>query len=175
MYALVDYDPDGLSIFRTYQVGSSSLVHEEDTTVPQLRWLGIRSDQLLPSTHSAAYGGSSQSSQESVNTSSQSSQDSIVFSDTGGHDELLVPDHRRPSRHYRNGRMGALSQLTPRDRRMAVNMLRTVCQEQEIGEVDDTDQTRELQMMLMLNVKAEIQAVDDLGDITRWLDEKLRG
>jgi meiotic recombination protein SPO11 len=32
---------------------------------------------------------------------------------------------------------------------------------------------RELQRMLMLNIKAEIQAVDNYGDIADWLDRKL--
>lgn len=29
--------------------------------------------------------------------------------------------------------------------------------------------------MLMLNLKAEIQVVDDAGNLTGWLDEKLGG
>lgn len=45
------------------------------------------------------------------------------------------------------------------------------------GSVDDADTARdqlaELQKMLMLNIKAEIQAVDSFGDITGWLDQKL--
>jgi meiotic recombination protein SPO11 len=43
------------------------------------------------------------------------------------------------------------------------------------GETDDSarEQFGELQRMLMLNLKAEIQAVDDFGDITDWLDEAL--
>ncbi len=35
------------------------------------------------------------------------------------------------------------------------------------------DQMRELQRMLMLNIKAEIQAVDNYGDIADWLDKRL--
>lgn len=32
---------------------------------------------------------------------------------------------------------------------------------------------RELQVMLLLGVKAEIQALDNLGNLPDWLDEKL--
>jgi len=32
----------------------------------------------------------------------------------------------------------------------------------------------ELQRMLMLNIKAEMQAVDNYGNIADWLDAKLR-
>lgn len=39
---------------------------------------------------------------------------------------------------------------------------------------EDLEQARELQVMLMLNVKAEIQAIDDMGDLSSWLDEKMR-
>jgi meiotic recombination protein SPO11 len=35
------------------------------------------------------------------------------------------------------------------------------------------DEIQELQVMLMLNLKAEIQAVDNLGDMTEWLDRRL--
>lgn len=37
-----------------------------------------------------------------------------------------------------------------------------------------TDQMLELQRMLLLNVKAEIQTMDNYGDLTEWLDSKLR-
>lgn len=38
---------------------------------------------------------------------------------------------------------------------------------------EETEQLRELQVMLMLNVKAEIQAIDNMGDLSDWLDEKI--
>lgn len=38
---------------------------------------------------------------------------------------------------------------------------------------EEVEQLLELQMMLMLNMKAEIQAVDDMGDITDWLEDKM--
>ncbi|KAF3358839.1 hypothetical protein VdG1_02751 [Verticillium dahliae VDG1] len=39
--------------------------------------------------------------------------------------------------------------------------------------VDDSEYRRELQIMLVLGVKGEIQAVDDVGDLTKWLDRRL--
>lgn len=55
---------------------------------------------------------------------------------------------------------------------MAVTLLRGVCGG-ENSDTDEMEQQRELQMMLLLNIKAEIQAVDHLGDITGWLDQRL--
>lgn len=38
---------------------------------------------------------------------------------------------------------------------------------------EEADQVRELQRMLLLNIKVEIQAMDSYGDIAHWLDRKL--
>lgn len=38
---------------------------------------------------------------------------------------------------------------------------------------EETEQLRELQVMLMLNMKAEIQAIDNMGDLSDWLDVKI--
>lgn len=40
--------------------------------------------------------------------------------------------------------------------------------------MDWAKQMGELQRMLMLNIKAEIQAVDNYGNVADWLDAKLR-
>ncbi|KAF5503656.1 Meiotic recombination protein rec12 [Colletotrichum fructicola] len=61
--------------------------------------------------------------------------------------------------------------LKERDRKIAKTLLRNI--------PDDLDEyniqcRRELQIMLFLNVKAEIQAVDDAGDISNWLDAHIR-
>jgi meiotic recombination protein SPO11 len=58
---------------------------------------------------------------------------------------------------------------------MALSMLQGLCEEQRAGNAEEMAQVRELQIMLMLNIKAEIQVVDNLGDITQWLDERLCG
>lgn len=62
--------------------------------------------------------------------------------------------------------MGLL-RLTKRDRRIAGKMLeRDMCGEEEWR--------RELQTMLVLNVKAEIQVLGNGEALGRWLDEKIR-
>lgn len=64
------------------------------------------------------------------------------------------------------------SQLTTRDRKLAHEMVSRLSGSLDMrGEHEE--HLRELQVMLMLNVKAEIQAVDNLGDITEWIDNKL--
>ena len=51
VFALVDYDPDGLAIFSTYNYGSLGLAHESASiNLPQLQWLGLRSRHITPST-----------------------------------------------------------------------------------------------------------------------------
>lgn len=45
VFCLVDFDPDGLAIMSTYKNGSAALAHEnEELRVPQMQWLGLRSD-----------------------------------------------------------------------------------------------------------------------------------
>ncbi|KXH49818.1 type IIB DNA topoisomerase [Colletotrichum simmondsii] len=63
------------------------------------------------------------------------------------------------------------SSLTLRDRTRAINMIKEI---DEDGTDNDRDCRRELQVMLFLGIKAEIQAVDNTGDMSRWLDEHLR-
>ena len=52
--------------------------------------------------------------------------------------------------------------------------MKEICSAEDLGNNDaEMEQMLELQRMMMLNVKAEIQSVDNYGDITDWLDEKL--
>ncbi|KAK1976690.1 type IIB DNA topoisomerase [Colletotrichum cereale] len=63
------------------------------------------------------------------------------------------------------------STLTRKDRKSAARIIK------EIGEDDsgcDIVCRRELQVMLFLGIKAEIQAVDDAGDMSNWLDRNMR-
>lgn len=62
-----------------------------------------------------------------------------------------------------------LLRLTRRDRRIAAKML-----ERGDGHVDgDGGWKRELRVMLMLNVKAEIQVLGNAEALGEWLDGKL--
>jgi meiotic recombination protein SPO11 len=63
----------------------------------------------------------------------------------------------------------ALLNLTARDRRIAVTMLAKCMGEEE----RDEEWKRELQVMLMLNVKAEIQILGNGEKLGEWLDKKL--
>ena len=62
--------------------------------------------------------------------------------------------------------------LAPRDRKKAVDVMKEISSVENNGR-NGADQMRELQRMLMLNIKAEIQAVDNYGDIADWLDKRL--
>lgn len=53
MFALVDYDPDGIAIMSTYKHGSYRLAHEDVThkdtpglTLPHLQWLGVQNHHI---------------------------------------------------------------------------------------------------------------------------------
>ena len=81
MFALVDYDPDGIAIMRTYKYGSRGLDHEGDSTVPHLRWLGIRSSDLFGSQNPLHELDSQYSS--SQESQLDSSQESLTFSSNG--------------------------------------------------------------------------------------------
>jgi meiotic recombination protein SPO11 len=63
-----------------------------------------------------------------------------------------------------------LLKLSARDRRIAGKML-----EKDIFEEDgkEIEWRRELQVMLMLNVKAEIQILGNEEKLSKWLDGKL--
>lgn len=123
VFALVDFDPDGVCILSTYKYGSFALAHENaELNVPRTRWLGVQSKDLH------AYGT------------------------VGGCEGLL--------------------RLTARDRRKATLML-----EKDIFAEDgpEVGWRRELQVMLMLNVKAEIQLLNGReGGLERWLEEGLK-
>ncbi len=47
VHALMDLDPDGLAIMSVYKHGSLALAHEsEQLNVPQMQWLGLRSEHM---------------------------------------------------------------------------------------------------------------------------------
>lgn len=122
MYALVDFDPDGIAIVSTYKYGSIALVHENaQLRVPGLKRLGIRSKDITTL--------------------------SSVDDETG------------------------LLRLTARDRRRARRMLGN---KELVEEGEETEWRRDLQYMLMLNVKAEIQILSNQeGGLERWLEREI--
>lgn len=135
LYALVDFDPDGIAIMSNYKYGSYALAHENITSassagrglnLPRLQWLGLNSSQL-----------------------------EIRPKDGGATGEEVASDGQ------------ALMRLTVRDRKKARHMLTgEICA--EAG--PQPDWRRELQVMLLLNVKAEIQILEEQsGGISGWL------
>lgn len=105
VYALVDFDPDGMAIFSTYKHGSANLAHETaNLHLPQIQLMGLGRAHILPST------------------------------DANLSQNLLA--------------------LTARDRSKARKMLWW-----EVLANED-DLRANLQVMLMLNVKAELQLLD---------------
>lgn len=121
IYAMVDFDPDGVAIFSTYKYGSKAMAHETaHTSLPQIQWLGLRSEHLL-------------------------------------------------SGEARHAEQGLLT-LSARDRKKARDMLGW-----QILEGDEVLR-RELQVMLMLNLKAELQLIDASSDgMHNLLDSSLPG
>ncbi|KAI9802328.1 MAG: hypothetical protein M1833_001834 [Piccolia ochrophora] len=131
LYALVDYDPDGIAILSTYKYGSIALAHENASLIaPTMQWIGVQSSDLLPHNAEAA-------SNENSNKSQQ------------------------------------LRPLTARDRRLARKLL-----EKEIYAEDgpELEWRREVQVMLILGVKAEIQIMSGGGRdaaLKEWLERKI--
>ncbi|RDA95904.1 hypothetical protein CP533_5207 [Ophiocordyceps camponoti-saundersi (nom. inval.)] len=67
-----------------------------------------------------------------------------------------------------------ISLLSARDRRMAAHMLARIAAQCPEGDAEAEVLKLETQTMLMMNVKAEMQWLDDAGDMTRWLDDELK-
>ncbi|KAI0110527.1 DNA topoisomerase IV, alpha subunit [Hypoxylon sp. NC0597] len=146
--ALVDFDPSGIDIMLTYKRGSRSLGHEENVTVPEILWLGPQSSDLLGNSRRDASAAHSSQPLPTLAATPPSSQGSLS-------------SHSIPSCVLSVNPLEVSSHLTTLDRRKAINLL------------NDMGLVHELQLMLILNIKAEIQAVDDAGNLTHWLDEKL--
>ncbi|KAJ5723714.1 hypothetical protein N7488_001749 [Penicillium malachiteum] len=123
IYALVDGDPDGISIMSTYKYGSMAHSHENARfVVPNLRYLGLRVSDAI--------------------------QDSELMENI------------------------SLLSLTTRDRRKIVSML----QNNPIlaAEGPEPEWRVELQKMLMLNLKAEIEILYEReGGLKRWIDQRM--
>lgn len=119
VYAMVDFDPDGIAILSTYKYGSKPLAHEtSQMCLPQLQWLGLRSKHVLSG--------------------------EATHADQG----LLT--------------------LSARDRKKARDMLGWQVLE------GDENLRRELQVMLMLNLKAELQLLDATpGGMVNLLESSL--
>ncbi|KAI1078690.1 DNA topoisomerase IV, alpha subunit [Whalleya microplaca] len=154
--AVVDFDPHGIAIMFTYKLGSHGLRHEENVTVPGLSWLGPKSCDILGRLHPWSLH------------SPQASQSPPITPPFSG-EEFSCP---MSSHSLFANPLDTPSPLAALDRLKITSLLRRLEDEHEQS-ADEMVLMRELQLMLMLNIKAEIQAVDEAGSIAGWLDRKL--
>lgn len=127
IYALADFDPDGIAIISTYKHGSLTLSHENaNLKTPSIRWLGVKSGDIF-----------------------------------------LDATNSKPDGEERKG----LLRLSTRDRKKAVGMLgKEICEE----EGAEQEWRRELQVMLMLNTKVEMELLSEReGGVEGWVEEKI--
>ncbi|PTB58187.1 hypothetical protein M431DRAFT_517763 [Trichoderma harzianum CBS 226.95] len=152
IFVLADYDPDGLNILRHYRLKSE--IVSEGFTAPAIRWLGIKSQDLLE--RESRLDMLRIPSPDSLQLlEGQSSRES-----TGSKTSISSTECREP-----------ISALTTRDRNVAVGILKKL-----VDSGDDSTAVelgRELQVMLMMGIKAEIQWLDEAGNLTEWLDTKI--
>ncbi|KAL7801907.1 DNA topoisomerase IV, alpha subunit [Trichoderma afarasin] len=152
IFVLADYDPDGLNILRHYRLKSE--IVSEGFTAPAIRWLGIKSEDLLE--RESRLDMLRILSPDSLQLpESQSSRES-----TGSKTSISSTECREP-----------ISALSARDRNVAVGILKKL-----VDSGDDpaaVELGRELQVMLMMGIKAEIQWLDEAGNLTEWLDIKI--
>ncbi|KAI1808239.1 DNA topoisomerase IV, alpha subunit [Daldinia bambusicola] len=161
IYALVDYDPSGISIMLTYKCGSRGLSHEEHITIPGILWLGPTSCDILGHTRYPSLPDTNLSNDVS------SEYDSDPYS------SVLSPSSpSSPTSSLSAIPIEVTTHLSTSDRRRAIGILRRL-EIYPMESVGEPDLVHELQLMLMLNIKAEIQAVDESGDMTGWLDSKI--
>ena len=126
IFALTDYDPDGIAIMSTYKYGSHVLSHENaNLNVPVMVWLGVRSADICQN----------------------------IERTTDNDDQRLL-------------------KLSARDRKKGIKMLENNVALAENG--NEPGWRRELQLMLMLNVKAEMEILSDRdGGIAALVKAKL--
>lgn len=130
IYAMVDFDPDGISIMSTYKHGSANLAHQNaNLRCPTICWLGVKSGDL-----------------------------DFRASKTG----LPADD---------DDDIKGLLKLSKRDRKKAVRMLgQEICEEHGV----EQEWRRELQVMLMWNVKVEMEILSQRqGGIETWVEDRL--
>lgn len=152
IFVLADYDPDGLNILRHYRLKSD--IVSENFTAPAIRWLGIKSQDLLER-ESRLDMLRIPSPDNSQLPDSQSSKES-----SGSKISISSTECREP-----------ISALSTRDRNVAVGILKKVVESGD--EPAALELRRELQVMLMMGIKAEIQWLDEAGNLTEWLDVKI--
>ncbi|KAL3957191.1 hypothetical protein ACCO45_007769 [Purpureocillium lilacinum] len=151
---LADFDPDGLNIFRCYWPDTESpALSSARPDGLGLRLLGIKSDHVIDLQASDSRPAlTNQVSAFDFQSSSASTQHS---------DSAISTSGRYPAQT-----------LSSRDRKHVRGTLSRVV-ERGGSDAEVVSLTRELQVMLMMGIKAEIQLLEDSGDLTQWLENNL--
>jgi meiotic recombination protein SPO11 len=148
---LVDCDPYGINILFHYRYGSS--LQRSGSSI-DVHWWGIKTDHILgigkesldEIAHPMNPRGGVESSQGSVSGTSVAS--------TACRDPV--------------------TQLSMRDRKIAIGLLKQLDLIPS-GDKVAAEMKTEIQTMLLLGVKTEIQWLDESGSISMWLDRELGG
>ncbi|KAI0017176.1 Spo11/DNA topoisomerase VI subunit A [Xylariomycetidae sp. FL0641] len=156
---LVDFDPDGIKIMQTYKHGSRGLAHESQVTLPKLSWIGLKSQDLHPKTVPSQ-----------MRSRAQADLAELPGPAAGERSVTQVEGQQTTLTSTASG--GSILTLKAGDRKKAVGLLDGL-DDGPAHDASEIEIRRELQIMILLNVKAEIQAVDDWGDLTAWLDARL--
>lgn len=145
----MDFDPDGISILSTYKYGSWTLSHENaNRNVRSIRWLGLQSSDLL---YSIDHDDCDSGEGSSNGRMAPASLDNSSFDSSGA----------------------GLLRLSLRDRKKATGMLKRDLLREDDG-WSETEWRRELQVMLMLGYKAEMELLEEReGGLEAWLQRKL--
>ncbi|KAL2040644.1 hypothetical protein N7G274_006623 [Stereocaulon virgatum] len=89
IYALTDFDPDGIAIMSNYKHGSYTLSHEnEHLNVPGIRWLGIKSRDIVNEAKGTEARGSLKLSGRDRKKAVKMLENSLVLQEGGGNGDI---------------------------------------------------------------------------------------
>lgn len=95
-----------------------------------------------------------------------------LFRDYAGDSATITPSQSSPSSITSTSCRNPVSYMSARERTAAISTLKKVVHPSHLGtEVSETK--HELQLMLVLGVKAEIEWLDESGDLFSWLDDEI--
>lgn len=146
---LVDFDPDGLQIYHCYKHGTGNVLDDMTVSNASMRLVGIKACHFMSES---------------------------VLRSTLVHREPAAVDTSDVAREkWWDSSIGSsttANKLSLRDRNMISSMLHRIA-----TKVDASLTTgiirRELQIMQLLGYKAEIQLLDDHGDLRAWLNSEI--
>ncbi|KAG5980840.1 hypothetical protein E4U55_003571 [Claviceps digitariae] len=153
IFILADFDPDGINIFHCYLYGLGRLVPESKIYNRSVRWLGIKSchvQSLEPFLHETADPHYS----------------------FGGEQSAMLTGLSGSISNLNCRSSSSTLELSFRDRKSIVDTLERYISCGDYSLINLVLR-RELQVMQMLGYKAEIQLLDESGNLDAWLDYNL--